>query len=77
MTAIRVIIAWVYVNTQSLMLTQLLHISSTGFLVVFSPSPISTQHEPIWYFCYAMMLWVIVILIFFRYGKNLVRICSL
>src|SRR5450432_21936 len=73
MTAMRVIIAWTYVNTHSLLLTQLLHISSTGFLVVFSPTPILTQHEPIWYFFYAFVLWGIVILIYYRYGKNLVR----
>ncbi|HET7002871.1 MAG TPA: CPBP family intramembrane glutamic endopeptidase [Puia sp.] len=77
MTAMRVIIAWVYVNSHSLLLCQLLHISSTGFLVVFSPSPISGQHEPVWYFFYALLLWVLVGMIYYKYGKNLVRKSSL
>jgi uncharacterized protein len=77
MTAMRVIIAWVYVNSNSLLLCQLLHISSTGFLVVFSPSPISRQHEPVWYFFYALLLWILVGMIYYKYGKNLVRKSSL
>ena len=71
MMAIRVIIAWIYQNTNSLLLCQLMHISSTGFLVVFSPSPITTAQEPVWYFAYALALWTIVVFIVFRYGKNL------
>ena len=77
MTAMRVIIAWVYVNSNSLLICQLLHISSTGFLVIFSPSPISSAHEPVWYFFYAFMLWLMVILIYFTFGKNLARIKTL
>ncbi len=37
MAAIRVLIAWIYSNTKSVLLAQLLHASSTGSLVVFSP----------------------------------------
>jgi len=73
MTAMRVIIAWVYRNTQSVFLCQLMHISSTGFLVTLSPSPITIQQEPVWYFAYSMVLWVIVFFIVFWFGKNLVR----
>jgi uncharacterized protein len=73
MTAIRVIVAWVYSNTQSLFLCQFMHISSTGFLVMLSPSPISIQQEPVWYFAYSIVLWVIVFFIVSRFGKNLVR----
>jgi membrane protease YdiL (CAAX protease family) len=71
MTAIRVIIVWTYCNTQSILLSQIMHISSTGFLVMLSPSPISVQHEPIWYFVYAVILWVVVIYITWRWGRNL------
>jgi len=73
MTAVRVIIAWIYQNTNSLLLCQLMHICSTGFLVVFSPSPMTTAHEPLWYFAYAIVLWGIVALLVSRYGKNLDR----
>lgn len=73
MTAIRVLIAWIYQNTESLLLCQLAHISSTGFLVVFSPSPITPAQEPVWYFAYAFVLWMIVAWIVYRFGKNLKR----
>jgi uncharacterized protein len=73
MTAMRVIIAWVYSNTKSLLITQFMHISSTGFLVIFSPNPMATGHEPIWYACYGLVLWAIVVLLFFRYGKDLIH----
>ena len=61
MTAIRVIIAWVYTNTKSLPLAQLLHISSTGSLVAFSPAGVSPMQETFWYAAYAGLLWLIVL----------------
>jgi membrane protease YdiL (CAAX protease family) len=61
MTAMRVIIAWVYTNTKSLPLAQLLHISSTGSLVVFSPAGVSPIQEAFWYAAYAALLWLIVL----------------
>jgi membrane protease YdiL (CAAX protease family) len=39
MTAMRVLIAWLYAHTQSISLAQLMHACSTGSLVVFSPRP--------------------------------------
>ena len=71
MTAMRVIIAWIYQNTKSLLLCQLMHICSTGFLVAFSPSPIAAAQEPIWYFVYAAVLWILVAFLASRYGTNL------
>jgi uncharacterized protein len=59
MTAMRVVIAWVYTNTRSLPLAQLLHISSTGSLVVFSPAGVSPIQEAFWYAAYAALLWLI------------------
>jgi membrane protease YdiL (CAAX protease family) len=72
MTAMRVIIVWSYCNTQSILLAQIMHISSTGFLVMLSPSPMSVQHEPIWYTAYAVILWLVVACIAWKWGKNLV-----
>ena len=37
MTAMRVLICWLYANTKSVLLAQLLHISSTGSLVISAP----------------------------------------
>jgi hypothetical protein len=59
-TGVRVLIVWVYANTGSILLAQLIHISSTGSLVVFSPGRVSAAQEALWYGAYAVALWVVV-----------------
>jgi membrane protease YdiL (CAAX protease family) len=71
MTAMRVLIAWVYVNTKSVFLAQLLHISSTGSLVVFSPFRVTGAQEVLWYLVYAAALWIVVAIVAKTYGKRL------
>jgi hypothetical protein len=71
MTAIRVLIAWTYTNTNSVLLAQLLHAISTGSLVVFSPPHISAAQESAWYALYAAALWIVVAFIVSSYGKRL------
>jgi uncharacterized protein len=60
MTAIRIIIVWVYSNTQSLIFAQLIHAISTGSLVALGPSGVTPAQETIWYASYAAALWVAV-----------------
>ena len=60
MTAIRVLIGWLYVKTGSVLIAQLLHISSTAALVVFGPFRVTAQQETVWYFSYGIALWMIV-----------------
>jgi membrane protease YdiL (CAAX protease family) len=71
LTAMRVIIAWVYTNTNSVVLAQLLHAFSTGSLVVFSPPGASAAQESLWYAIYAAALWLLVALIAITFGKRL------
>jgi hypothetical protein len=59
MTAMRVLIAWLYVNTKSVLMAQLMHVSSTGALVIFSP-PVSAPQEAMWYAVYGCVLWAVV-----------------
>jgi membrane protease YdiL (CAAX protease family) len=59
MTAMRVVICWVYCNTGSVPMAQLLHASSTGALVVFSPA-VTPAQECAWFGAYAVALWVVV-----------------
>jgi uncharacterized protein len=66
MTAMRVLIAWVYVNTKSVLLAQLMHVSSTGALVIFSPR-VSAPQEAMWYAVYGCILWVIAVVIAVRW----------
>jgi uncharacterized protein len=71
MTATRVLIAWIYVNTESVWLAQLMHASSTGSLAIFSPSRATAAQEILWYAVYAGALWIAVAIIAISYGKNL------
>jgi membrane protease YdiL (CAAX protease family) len=69
MTAMRVIISWLYLNTKSVLLAQLMHVSSTGTLVIFSPR-VSPAQEVMWYAVYGCVLWAVV-------GVIAAKTCSL
>jgi membrane protease YdiL (CAAX protease family) len=56
-SGLRVLIAWVYTNTGSVLLPQLLHASSTGSLVVLGAASVSPAQETLWYALYAAALW--------------------
>jgi membrane protease YdiL (CAAX protease family) len=71
MTAMRVLIAWVYSSTESVLLAQLLHVSSTGSLVVLSPLRVSAAQEATWYAVYAAVLWIVVGIVAKAYGRRL------
>ena len=80
MTAMRVVIAWIYVHTRSLLLSQLMHISSTGSLVIFSAPQVTPGQEAAWYAIYGGVLWFLVIVAalwqsrgLFLFGENLGR----
>jgi hypothetical protein len=63
MAAMRVLIAWFYEHTQSVALAQLIHISSTGALVTFSPPAVTPVQEAAWYAVYAAALWALVLIL--------------
>jgi membrane protease YdiL (CAAX protease family) len=60
MTALRVLISWLYAHTKSMPLAQLMHACSTGSLVVFSPPAATAPQEAFWYATYAAALWLLV-----------------
>jgi len=72
MTAMRIILVWVYVNTRSLLLAQLMHASSTGFLSILVPSLLSPAENTLFYAVYAVVLWLVVSIIAVKPGKDLV-----
>lgn len=74
MAAMRVLISWVYVNTGSVLATQLLHIASTGALVVFSAPGVDPGQETTWYGLYALALWLVVAVVVRIYGPTLERL---
>jgi membrane protease YdiL (CAAX protease family) len=71
MTAMRVLICWIYTNTRSVLLAQFMHVSSTGSLVIFSPPGVTALQEATWYLIYGAALWLVVALIATLYGKRL------
>ena len=73
MTAMRVLICWIYVNDKSVLLAQLMHISSTGSLVVFSAPRVTARQEVLWYLVYAAALWTVVAVVVKIFGTNLGR----
>ena len=73
MTALRVLICWVYANTESVLLAQMLHASSTGALAVFSPTGVTAGQEVLWYAVYGVLLWAVVAIIVANHGTALVK----
>ena len=73
MAALRVLIVWVYLNTNSILLAQLMHASSTGFLLVLSPSASSPPNEALWFAVYAAGLWVVAVIVIATHGRSLIR----
>lgn len=60
MTAMRVLICWLYNGTESVLMAQLMHVSSTSSLVVFSAPRVTPAQEVFWYAVYAAALWIVV-----------------
>jgi uncharacterized protein len=73
MTAMRVLICWMYANTQSILIAQLMHAISTGSLVFFSPPRVNAAQEATWYAVYAVALWIVVGIVVAIFGKQLRR----
>jgi membrane protease YdiL (CAAX protease family) len=71
MTAMRVLIYWIYRQTGSVLLTQLMHISSTGALVIFGAPRVNAIQEATWYAVYGGVLWLIVFAVVFGSGSAL------
>jgi membrane protease YdiL (CAAX protease family) len=71
MTAMRVLIGWIYTNTNSVLAAQLMHVSSTGALVIFSAPSLTARQEAIWYATYGVVLWVAVAIVISMAGRRL------
>jgi membrane protease YdiL (CAAX protease family) len=71
--ALRFLIVWVYENTGSLLLAQLMHAFSTGFLGVLVPMSISPQSWVVFYAAYAAAICIVAAIAVGWSGKRLVR----
>lgn len=73
MTAMRVLICWIYANTKSVLLMQFMHVSSTSSLVIFSAPRASASQEVMWYGIYAIALWLVVVVVAVKFSRRLTR----
>ena len=71
MTAMRVLIAWIYSNTESVFLAQLMHVSSTASLVVLGAPRVTAAQEETWYALYGILLWAAVALVVTIFSRRL------
>jgi membrane protease YdiL (CAAX protease family) len=71
LSAIRVLICWVFINTESLFLAQLMHVSSTSSLVAFGAPQVTSSQEAFWYAVYGGCLWLVVSVVIFACGPTL------
>lgn len=71
-TAVRVLIVWIYSNTGSILLGQLMHFSLSASLAMFDPVQVSPAQETLWYAVYAAVLWLVVAVVIATFGKSLV-----
>jgi membrane protease YdiL (CAAX protease family) len=74
MIAMRILNVWVYVNTGSLLMAQLMHASSTGFLAILVPMSLSPELDTLFYIVYSVVLWGAALIVIARYGNNLVQV---
>lgn len=69
--ALRVLIAWVYANTESLFLAMMMHGTSTGFYGFFTFHLVNPELRAIFYLVYGAVLWMPAIVVSLKYGKTL------
>jgi len=69
--ALRILIAWVYANTESLFLAMMMHGASTGFYGFFTFNLVNPELRAIFFLVYGAVLWVPAIAVSVKYGKTL------
>lgn len=72
LTALRIIITWIYNNTSSLLLAQLTHATFTASQLMFTPPALNATESVVWYMGFVLVVWGIVaaILIVEKTKKN-------
>ncbi|MFX0054868.1 MAG: CPBP family intramembrane glutamic endopeptidase [Promethearchaeota archaeon] len=74
MVAMRVLQVWVYNSTDdSVLMIQLMHGSSTGFLMTFTPVIQTPATETTWFFVFAVVIWIVAAMVIRKYGTSLSR----
>lgn len=69
--ALRVLIVWVYSNTESLLLAMLMHASSTGFFGILISQTMAPELVVIFYIVYGIVLGLAASVVALKYGTSL------
>jgi membrane protease YdiL (CAAX protease family) len=69
--ALRVLIVWIYNNTDSVFLAMLMHASSTGFFAILISTTMSPVNWAIYYNIYGIVLCLVALAVAFKFGKTL------
>jgi hypothetical protein len=72
LTAYRILMVWVYQNSNSLPLMQLMHAFYSGTLGVVGPIT-SVEDGLLWKALFAAVLWVMLTIVIVRYGGDLTK----
>ena len=68
---VRVLYIWVYENTGSLLLTMLMHASSTGFYGIIMPTTMAPVNWVIFYIVYGIACSLAALVVVLKYGRTL------
>lgn len=74
--AYRVLMVWVYNNTGSLLVAQLMHASFTGSQFLLTPPAVSIADDVLWYLIFAASLVVAAIVVVRIYGRKRLISCQ-
>jgi len=69
--ALRVLIVWVYSNTESVLLAMLMHASSTGFYGILISTTMAPVNSVIFYNVYGVVLCLAASVVALKYGRTL------
>jgi membrane protease YdiL (CAAX protease family) len=69
--ALRVLIVWVYSNTNSVFLAMLMHVSSTGFFGILISTTMAPVNWVVFYNVYGVVLCLVASVVALKYGKTL------
>lgn len=70
MMCVRFLLSWGYNHTKSVLLCQLMHASSTGFLGVLVPATITPAQDTLVYYVYGAALLIVVVVLVVREKKS-------
>ncbi len=71
LVALRVLIVWVYTNTDSVFLAMLMHASSTGFYAILISTTMAPVNWAIFYNVYGVVLCLVASVVVLKYGRTL------